>query len=291
LPSSCSGDVVVLPATNPPANPATTLTDIRIAVAANFYGPVQDYLNIYLPTVGKTATVCSNATGTFVSDINAHPASPIYDLFYAADNRIISYDPSNSVPVTCNTQPCAITHARLYAWGKPVLFAYRTTIPDISYLLNGVPSSANPVYNLTVQTPNLPAIASLSIKTPNANNVAVAQSPAAPYGVQALAIMSAMSANPSVVLNTQPDVGAAFDAVGTGSTNSGFVSKSQICEILDKVSYAEFLDYKLTQYVTRFTGNSVATELYNKVLNYNTALPNGLTWNEFLDDHCYGTLP
>ena len=47
LPASC-GTYVVLPTGS---LTAPTATSMRIAAAANFYGPVQDYLNAYLPTV------------------------------------------------------------------------------------------------------------------------------------------------------------------------------------------------------------------------------------------------
>ena len=315
LPASC-GTYAVLPTG---ANVAPTATNMRIAVAANFYGPVQNLLNAYLPTLKQatTATVCSNATGTFEKDINENYPTYIYDLFFAADDSVTQYTSAEN----CSTSnvPCAVDDdAFLYANGIPVLFGYvapslnsniANLITDVSYLITQSGSNFQNVLAYSV-----PGSANgYQIATPTANTVAIADPGVAPYGLKAATILSNMYSVPlpnplnasnlpqfgSVSLNTATgqDVGATFNLVGTGSTFSGFVGKSQICSILPIVAYVQFPNYTLQQYAVQFdTSNNVATALNAYIQQYMMVTPDPavsalMKWDVFLVNNCYQPLP
>jgi len=281
--------------TNTQVVKGTGATPLRLAVAANFYGPMQDLIGRPDPITGLfpsstflgqanvnnvTVTICSNATGTFAANLTG------YDMFFAADDTAEDF---NSTPSNCND---LTTCAFLYAKGKPVLFGWPTssgmpsTITDVSDLIAQLGSNFTGKPSWVVSGP----AAGYSIVTPNANQVAIANPSVAPFGAAAMTIMNAMGTNfPPVVLNTQPNVGAAFSAVGTLGTKSGFVAESQICASgvpLSSVVYVEFPYYFTSQYAIQLTVNG---GLLNGYIQRQMVTPGTVTtlWDDFLTAHCY----
>ena len=295
LPNSC-GTNTVLPA-NSGVSPDAT--DMIIAVAANFNEPLLDFLaNYFLPQAasGTTITVCSNSTGAFVTDLNNNPG--IYDFFFAA-----------------NTAANGFGSGFTYAWGIPVLFGYTSgaanNIVDLSSLLitpTGKQQWGVGQYYATVN----PVTATYSINTLttiNANMVAVADLVNAPYGQMAETIMNAMTdptlLNPpapaieliqfNTVTNVQNMVGTNI-IIGSGTTptykiSSGFISKSQICPMLDSsqqapvepIAYVQFTGNELEQAAALINGgNTTAVDLYDYI---NDDIP---AWNTFIQSYCYG---
>lgn len=243
---------------------------LKLAVAANFFGPSKVMVANFLaanPNLDITINICSGATGDFALALTSNPTA--YDMFFAADNTAANFNNDDDA-----------YYAYPYARGIPVLFGYTANgIPNVGSLLTGLSTPGN--LFATLSGTNLSAY---SIATATANNVAYANPGVAPYGVAAVYIMTALYKPPTPTLNMQPDVGAAFSAVGTGSTHSGFVAKSQICTggaVPPSIAYVEFPDFGPLQYVVQLT--DAATDLNDYITTQMTLSG----WNTFLTSNCY----
>lgn len=97
----------------------TWAADIKIAVAANFYGPLQTLAPLYEKASGNTLVLSSGASGAFYTQIvNGAP----FDVFLSADA---------ARPERLEQEGHTIEGTRfIYAYGVPVLWSSREGVVD-----------------------------------------------------------------------------------------------------------------------------------------------------------------
>ncbi len=258
--------------------------DTRIAVASNFYGPAKDMVANFQapgkPGNGTCIQVCHNSTGALLTEINNNLT--YYGMFFAANATA----PESLQSSTGNT-------AYLYAKGIPVFFGYRNDVTNVGGLITGLGSG----YNYTLTATDL---SSYAVNTGSAGYVAVAGT-AAPYGVKAHAILNSIEGTslpgtiPGWVHSPLYDnVDLTFQAVGTGSIKSGFVSKAQICDMYNDVAYVQFTspDYVLNQKAILLDSSDSANPPTTVAGTLSKWVKDEIAndgWDDFLTDHCYGT--
>jgi hypothetical protein len=268
-------------------------TPLKIAVAANFYQPVEDLVSGY--TLGGTTYpgfldqisvdnvavyICQNSTGVLESEILAGlqsvPTQYVYDYFFAADGISSTFLTAAS--------PYVPYSPFLYAHGVPVLFGYTTgktnTITNVGNLVVGLGSGTQ--YTVAQADSDLYAL-NFVIGT---NSVAVADAVNAPYGTAAQDIFAEFATPPTTTPQFST-IGTTFNAVGTTQGSyayyAGVVSRAQICDIKPSIAYVEFTGYTLNQRALQLTANGSALNTYIQGQMYPA-------WNTFLTNHCYSTI-
>ncbi|MDR3300261.1 MAG: substrate-binding domain-containing protein [Candidatus Accumulibacter sp.] len=107
---------------------AQTPTEVRIAVAANFFNAANSLVSQYYTEYGRntyTFTVISGATGNFLAQLMADPVgSPSYDLFLAADTA--------SPETLYRADPSRADEPINYAIGQLALYSNAINGPDIT---------------------------------------------------------------------------------------------------------------------------------------------------------------
>ena len=265
--------------------PSSSLPVTKVAVASNFFCPavrmVYNYLQSNINNV--KVTVHHDSTGTLINQITNDPGHDIYDNLFTADSI-----PGSFLTAIGKTQGDTI----LYAKGIPSHFGYKT-----GYALVGIDSVLDLIDNLAVSANNPP---DNFVVTENggyleakgytvnhkAENVAIAVTPAAPYGTAAAAIFSEFATAPAIS-GPWNNIATTYDKVGTAGIPSGVVSKAQICADIasGRVSHVDFTGYTLGQEAIQLTANG--EDLIDWIF---TQMSNG-GWNTFLTQHCYGTVP
>jgi molybdate transport system substrate-binding protein len=276
--------------------PSAGTPDTTIAVASNFYGPVQDLITNYFtasgqPGYGKRINVCHNSTTTLDTEIRTGTSG--YSLFLAAN----AASPDGLVG-TGYVQTGATSN--LYARGIPVMFARYATVSNVQTLIPAVSSGVSATISAVVTT-------SEALSTANSQTVAMANYTLAPYGETARVILGDMGY--TVTTGSVPawmhsplydNIDLTFQSVTMGSpppNKSGFVSKAQICSGIDPNSpvytYIEFTNskYVLDQKgILIKSGDSTQNALGASLFNYMLSNGDPDFWPDFLTDHCYGQI-
>jgi hypothetical protein len=258
----------------------TGATTLKTAVASNYYCPAIDMVNNFVSYYGAaniTVTVHHDSTGALETQIINDPGHDIYDYLFAADSIASSF-------LTAIGKTPANTFR--YANGVPSLFGYKAGgITTVGALITGLGAADN--YTVEESGSDLTALNYTVNST--AEDVAVAATPAAPYGTAAAAIFSRFATLPSTT-TPYPNISLTYDAVGTAGIPSGVVSKAQICANIaaGAVAHVDFTGYTLEQRAIQLTstGASLTTWLTSQMAGGSAS-----TWNAFLVAHCYSTIP
>lgn len=281
---------------------AMATPDVKVAVAANFFGPMKDLVTLWTgvgePGAGKNVNICQDSTGNLDAAIRL--GSSGYALFLAADDTT----PDNLVG--SGYEQTSAT-SKLYANGIPVFMALNSTVSDVHTLmpnlagpadhasLSGVMTSTDAISIANSQT--------IAVADPGSNPPTVVN---APYGYAAYLIMtdmgltwSSFSSPPSGVHALYPNITNTFNSVTDTTNKSGFVSKSQICSGIAPIhgsppdyTYIEFTNAKYMRVQKGIliksgdnTQNGLGASIFNYMLNQG-----GTFWDDFLEDHCYAAL-
>ncbi|MEO0317136.1 MAG: molybdate-binding periplasmic protein ModA [Pseudomonadota bacterium] len=168
--------------------------EIRVAVAANFAGPMRSIAAEFEKDTGHKAQLSTGATGAFYAQIsNGAP----FEVFLSADDE---------TPQKLEKEGKAVAGTRFtYAIGRLALWS---TKPDL------VDNAGN------------------VLKTGNFNHLAMASPKLAPYGIAAAQTLSRMGVlktlGSKVVLGE--NIAQTFQFISTGNAELGFVALSQIQE-------------------------------------------------------------
>ncbi len=168
--------------------------EIRVAVAANFAGPMRSIAAEFEKDTGHKAQLSTGATGAFYAQIsNGAP----FEVFLSADDE---------TPQKLEKEGKAVAGTRFtYAIGRLALWSTR---PDL------VDNAGN------------------VLKTGNFNHLAMASPKLAPYGIAAAQTLSRMGVlktlGSKVVLGE--NIAQTFQFISTGNAELGFVALSQIQE-------------------------------------------------------------
>ena len=140
IPATCQATHTILSSPDVAAGYVGANT-IFVAVAANFYGPAQDFIEDFVDQAPNTSVVvCSNSTGQFRPEVE----SGAYDVFFAADETA-----RNQFDGIVAGYP-----AFSYAQGVPVFVAdrMRSGISDASGLIEVVSGSPLSGATATIDT-------------------------------------------------------------------------------------------------------------------------------------------
>ncbi|WP_292619317.1 substrate-binding domain-containing protein [Nitrobacter sp. 62-23] len=290
--------------------PSNATWDATVAVASNFYGPMQDLIGIYTTSpergAGKHIRICHNSTGTLTSEITGGNTNQ-YSLFLAANATA----PAGLSATYIQTGATAKT----YAFGIPVMVALPATISNVSGLVTTTPALSGVAANITAND-----LSPYTINLVTAPTVAVAKPAPAPYGNAAFKIMSDKpsgtpgmglvsnyvnpgdeppAGDPSVAFLSDPyydNIDLTLQSVDDGTNKSGFVSKGQICGSIGGGSpayvYVQFTgsNYLLDQrgILIKSGDPTVQDPIGADIFDYMLNNPHGpTTWPSFLSAHCY----
>lgn len=299
--TAVAGSLAVFPASSSWAAATVCVTVgvgspvLKLAVASNFYGPAQTMAQDYITASGGSVNavlVCQNSTSHLYQEILngtqlpaqmlPDPGFPRYDYFFAANQ---------TTPVSL--QPNTGTTAFLYAMGVPVLYSstdLNPAVTSVGDLITGLGSATHATITST-------SLGSLAINS-HAQYVGVADPTAAPYGLAAENITTAMGyawvgntpPSPPLLPSLFANVDLTFSAVGTTVSGklvgSAFVGKSQICPSLASVQYVEFTGFLLGQYAIQLDQSTGTIAFNNYLMSRFTS-----DWNAFLVQNCYQGLP
>jgi hypothetical protein len=257
---------------------------LKIATASNYYYPAVDMVNNFLaaPPSGitdLTVTVHHDSTGTLETQIINDPGHDIYDYLFAADSIAPSF-------LTAIGKTSADTFR--YANGVPSLFGFTSgksaTVSNIGNLISNIATPSATQATVPQKDTDLQALGYIA---GSAQPVAVAVTPAAPYGTQAAAIFSRF-ATPPTTTTPYANISLTYDAVGTIGIPAGVVSKAQICADLANVAHVDFTGYVLEQRAIQLTstGTPLTTWLTGQMLGGGSPS----AWNAFLAVHCYDSI-
>ncbi|MES2940650.1 MAG: molybdate ABC transporter substrate-binding protein [Pseudomonadota bacterium] len=168
--------------------------EVRVAVAANFAGPMQAIAAILEKTTGHKAELVTGATGRFYAQIRG--GAP-FDLFLAADDE---------TPARLEKDGLTVPGSRFtYARGKLVLWSPQPGLVD----------GAGQV-----------------LKTGTFRKLAVAQPKLAPYGAAAMQALGKLGLAEALAprLVYGESLGQAYSFVATGNAELGFLAMSQVLE-------------------------------------------------------------
>ena len=264
---------------------------LKIAVASNYYCPAVDMVHYFLQSASSGTNlmvkVHHGSTGTLIAELESN--SIAYDFLFTADE--ISQTFVNNINFANYTNSNVLEEevaAFLYAKGVPSFFGYKADgITNVGKLIVGLGSADNFVVDEYGED-----LADMDYEVNSmAEAVAVAVTPAAPYGTAAAAIFSEFTSWPSIS-GPWNNIATTYDKVGTAGVKSGVVSKAQICNNIKagQVSHVDFTGYTLNQEAVQITGNGqplmdwILGEMVEGENDTNSA------WNDFLDNHCYGLL-
>ena len=164
--------------------------DVRVAVAANFTGPVKELAPVYEKATGDKLVLSFGATGAFYAQIkNGAP----FDILLAADAKT----PAKMVTEGLGVQGSTFT----YAIGKLVVWS-----ADANFIKDAK-----------------------SLENPALNKLAVADPRLAPYGEAAMETLTALKLKeklePKFVVGG--NIGKTFQFVKSENAQAGFVALSQ----------------------------------------------------------------
>ena len=270
------------------------LTTIDIAVASNYYCPavrmVYNFLQSNIDDV--KVKVHHNSTGTLIAEIENN--STTYDFLFTADAipgdlvDFINEENYDNLGVLSEE-----VDAFLYAGGEPVLFGYNSNaggnMNNVHNLMNNIPTTvcgANST-SCTIGVTGAVLKGLNYIVAQNAKPVAIAVTPAAPYGTAAVNILGDLNA-PTTVAGPFNNIATTYNNVGTSGIPTGIVSKAQICGNLADVTYIGFNGYMLRQEAVQITdeGQPLMDWIIGEMGNGGS----NSSWNQFLDLHCYGKI-
>lgn len=265
---------------------------LKLAIASNFYGPAQTVAQNFINASGGSVSavlVCMNSTahldqeivnGTQLPpDLLPDTGFPRYDYFFAANS---------DTPISL--QASTGKTAYLYANGTPVLYSSTNLNPSVTTvgdLITGLGSATSATISST-------SLSSFAIDG-HAQFVAVADPTAAPYGVAAKNITTAMGyvwsgnvpPSPPVLPSLFANIDLTFASVGTmvngQFVGAAFAAKSQICPNLGSVEYVQFTGFPTVQYAIQLTTSAVT----NSFDSYLRGQFNSGSWNTFLTLNCY----
>jgi len=268
--------------------------DAMIAVASNFFDAAQNMISDYSASLAtpQYINICQNSTAELYGEITASPAPGTsgYALFMAANATTPQSLQGSGYEQTSAT-------AQLYAMGIPVLLARYATVTDIHSL---IPSQSSGVW----ATINYQVSSADQLNTTNAQEVAVADPAAAPYGAAAMSILGDMGYTLSPIpswIHTPlyANIDLTFQSVATSPypNKSGFVSEGQICSGIGMSPptyiYAEFTNsaYTLSQDLILIkSGNSTQNGIGSAIQNWMLSNADPGYWSGFLDENCYGQI-
>ena len=284
IPATCQATHTILSSPDVAAGYVGANT-IFVAVAANFYGPAQDFIEDFVDQAPNTSViVCSNSTGQFRPEVE----NGAYDVFFAADETA-----RNQFDGIVAGYP-----AFSYAQGVPVFVADRTRsgISDASGLIEVVSGSplSGATATITADAYDLASDYNVATSLTGATaSVGLADS-SAPYGQMAHAILNEMESEnlPTTLPIWVRDplfnnIGNTFNGLSEPGTTvqAVFVGKSQICGNIADYTYVEFTNdsFTLDQTVAVTSNKSVALDLYDYIIE---EVDNG-GWSTFLAANCY----
>lgn len=168
--------------------------EVRVAVAANFAGPMRQIAGQFERESGHTVHISLGATGAFYAQIR-HGAP--YDVLLAADD---------DVPARLEREGAAVAGSRFtYAVGRLVLWSAKAGIAD-----------AGPE----------------ALRKAAFSHLAIANPRLAPYGraaAEALAALGLADAMAARLVQAE-NIGQAYQFVASGNAQLGFVAMSQVYE-------------------------------------------------------------
>jgi molybdate transport system substrate-binding protein len=168
--------------------------EVRVAVAANFAGPMQAIAAILQETTGHRAELVSGATGKlYAQAANGAP----FDVFLSADDE---------TPARLEREGLAVASTRFtYARGRLVLWSAQPGLVDAQGQV---------------------------LQTGSFRKIAIARPETAPYGAAAMQALHklglAQRLAPRMVYGES--LGQTYAFVATGNAELGFVARSQILE-------------------------------------------------------------
>lgn len=175
---------------------------VNVAVAANFAGPAKQLAAQFAQTTGHEAKLMVGATGQLYSQITQ--GAP-FDVFLSADT---------ATPERLQREQRTVAGSlRVYARGELVLWSAQH-LPEAS-------------------KPSLSAV----LQAPETRHIAIASPKLAPYGAAAQTVLTQLGlwheVQPKLV--TGESVGKTFQFVATGNARVGFVARSQVLELQDRI--------------------------------------------------------
>ena len=174
------------------ASVAVRAAEVQVAVAANFAGPLQKIAAGFSAATGHTLKVAAGSTGKFYSQIIA--GAP-FEVLIAADDQT----PKKLIAAGHAVAGSSFT----YAIGKLVLWSAKPGLVDNRGAVLGSGRFAH---------------------------LAIANPKVAPYGAAALQVIKARGLADALApkLVTGESIAQAFQFVGTGNAELGFVALSQV---------------------------------------------------------------
>lgn len=294
-----------------------------IAVASNFYAPLNSLATTYANSQGYKITLCQDSSGNLYNSI-VPSNSPQYAIFFSADTSkpadVVTQKLNYASPVNyAKGIPAFVLSPNAYAAtsGSYRAANYLTTALAAGSGASAVRSSSSlpaiPNYVKLKRSPSSPAVTYLAVGDPSV----------APYGVAAGQIMgrdslftnnmhqwpgdgslgtagSNVSANCSAFLSAgqwvckYSNIDYTLQAVANNRVTAGFVSYAQVCSVWAGSAYAAdqyvlFPDYYTTQAYVELTVTSTTAQAYaTAFLSYLGV--GGSSWNTWLTNNCYKSL-
>ncbi|GLR64576.1 molybdate ABC transporter substrate-binding protein [Marinospirillum insulare] len=184
---------------------AVSAAELRIAVAANFNGTMQQLAPLFEKQTGHKLLLSSGSSGAFYAQIqNGAP----FDVFFSADSKR---------PELLAEQGLALAETVfIYAQGIPVLWSTNSKLVDDQGAV---------------------------LKTNKYRNLGIAHPENAPYGLAAQEVLTEMGIwdklNADKKIIRAQNIGQAYSQAASGAVELGFVALSQIMhpEVKGKGSY------------------------------------------------------
>lgn len=170
--------------------------EVKVAVAANFYGTLQKLAPLYQEASGNTLVLSSGSSGALYTQIvNGAP----FDVFLSADA---------ARPERLEEEGLTLKDTRfIYAYGVPVLWSVREGVVDAEAQV---------------------------LESDDFRHVAIADPKLAPYGVAAQEIMTVRGVFESLdeagkIVRGQ-SIGQTYSQIASGAADMGFVALAQVTD-------------------------------------------------------------